>query len=287
MAAPGGAFGAIAVTRSKYGPTLGTITQIHDPIHPLTPVTAMSFQTDLRRIEELGLNSSAPPAQLMYDGWLLRLMPGQAKRARSVNAAYPSTLPLGEKVAYCARLYREHGLPLVFRITPFSEPATLDAELERLGYPQFDPTAVEVAAIEPETLQPGPTEVLPLPAWVEAVGELRGSPPEHRSSHLARLQACPLSHRSLVIRHEGRVVATGLTIVEDGWAGLFDIVTGSGALRQGYGRQLVHGLLLAAWSLGARRAYLQVTVDNTPARALYARLGFRERYQYWYRGHSN
>ena len=32
--------------------------------------------------------------------------------------------------------------------------------------------------------------------------------------------------------------------------------------------------------------YLQVTVDNTPARALYKRLGFSERYQYWYRGHS-
>jgi ribosomal protein S18 acetylase RimI-like enzyme len=247
----------------------------------------MASQIDLRRIEELALNSSAPPAQLLYDGWLLRPMPGQAKRARSVNAVYRSILPLAEKVAYCERLYCEHRLPLIFRITPFSEPPTLDAELERLGYPQFDHTAVEVASIEPETLQSGPTEVLPLSAWVEAVGELRGSPPEHRASHLARLQASPLSHRPLVIRHEGRVVATGLTIVEDGWAGLFDIVTDKAARRQGYGRQLVDALLLAAWDLGARRAYLQVTVDNTPARALYARLGFQERYQYWYRGHSD
>jgi ribosomal protein S18 acetylase RimI-like enzyme len=214
-------------------------------------------------------------------------MPGHAKRARCVNAVYPSTLPLSEKVAYCERLYREQRLPLVFRITPFSEPPTLDAELDRLGYPPFDPTSVEVASIEPGLLQPGPAEFLPLPAWVEAVGALRGSPPGHCASHLERLQASPLSHRSLVIRHQGRVVATGLTIVEDGWAGLFDIVTDNGARRQGYGRQLVQGLLHTAWSLGARRAYLQVTVDNTPARALYARLGFRERYQYWYRGHSD
>lgn len=246
----------------------------------------MALPIDLRRIEELGLNSSAPPAQLLYDGWLLRLLPGQAKRARSVNAVYPSTLPLAEKVAYCERLYRHHQLPLIFRITPFSEPPALDAELERLGYPRFDDTAVEVASIEPEKLEPAPTEVLSPPEWVQAVGALRGSPPEHRASHLQRLQASPLPHRSLAIRHEGRVVATGLTIVEDRRAGLFDIVTDQRVRRQGYGHQLVHGLLRAAWDLGARQAYLQVTVDNTPARALYARLGFRERYQYWYRGHS-
>ena len=96
---------------------------------------------DLRRLEELSLNSSAPPGQLLYDGWLLRLLPGKAKRARSVNAVYPSMRALAEKLAYCEQLYRRHQLPLVFRITPFSEPSTLDAELERMGYPKFDLTA--------------------------------------------------------------------------------------------------------------------------------------------------
>ena len=247
----------------------------------------MAPSIDLRRIEELGLNASATPAQLLYDGWLLRLWPGPAKRARSINAVYPSTLPLADKVAYCERLYRDHQLRPVFRITPFSEPPTLDAELAHLGYPRFDQTAVEVASIAPENLQPAPTEVLPLPAWVEAVGVLRGSPPEYCAGHLQRLQASQLPNRSLVIRHEGRIVATGLTIVEGAWAGLFDIVTDKRQRRQGYAQKLVHGLLQAAWDLGARQAYLQVTVNNTPARALYARLGFCERYQYWYRGHSD
>ena len=34
----------------------------------------MAQPHDLRRLEELGLNSSAPPGQLLYDGWLLRLL---------------------------------------------------------------------------------------------------------------------------------------------------------------------------------------------------------------------
>ena len=39
-----------------------------------------------------------------------------------------------------------------------------------------------------------------------------------------------------------------------------------------------------AWELGARNAYLQVNVENEPARRLYREFGFAERYQYWYRG---
>lgn len=238
---------------------------------------------DPRRIEELGLNSSAPPGQLLYDGWLLRLLPGQAKRARCVNAVYPSSLPLREKVAYCEQLYRSHGLPVIFRITPFSEPAALDGELGQIGYRKFDETAVETATIDPARMVPGAAKTLALPAWVEEVGRLRGSPPLHCASHLERLQNSLLPHTALVIRHNGVVVAAGLTIVEHGWAGLFDIITENTARSQGFGRQLVHGLLQAALELGARQAYLQVSADNTPARTLYRQFGFLQRYLYWYR----
>ena len=60
-------------------------------------------EPDNRRLEELGLNSSAPPGQLVYDGWLLRMLRGKAKRARSVNAVYPSKAELATKIAYCER----------------------------------------------------------------------------------------------------------------------------------------------------------------------------------------
>jgi hypothetical protein len=91
---------------------------------------------DARRLEELSLNSSAPPGQLLYDGWLLRLAPGKAKRPRSVNPFYASTLPIEAKTAYCARVYGLARLPTLFRITPFANPADLDAWLEQRGYGQ-------------------------------------------------------------------------------------------------------------------------------------------------------
>jgi ribosomal protein S18 acetylase RimI-like enzyme len=239
---------------------------------------------DARRLEELGLNSSAPPGQLVYDGWLLRLLKGKAKRARSVNPVYPSKAELATKIAYCERLYRSAGLPAIFRITPFSEPAALDSDLERRGYGRFDPTAVEAAPIDPARLAADGAEPMELPEWVDAVGGMRGSPAEHRAAHLARLRGMPLALRAVAMRAGGRVVATGLTIVEDDCAGLFDIITDEAARRRGHARAIVATLLRAAWELGARHAYLQVNLENEPARRLYRQFGFEERYQYWYRG---
>jgi GNAT superfamily N-acetyltransferase len=239
---------------------------------------------DARRLEELSLNSSAPPGQLLYDGWIVRLLRGKAKRARSVNAVYASTAPLDEKIGYCERLYHAAALPVLFRITPYSQPSDLDAQLERRGYGRFDPTAVELAAIDSRRLPAGEAQPMDLSAWVEAVGELRQSPIAHRSAHLARLQGMPLEMRAVAVKSQGRVLATGLTILEDGCAGLFDVITADEARRQGHAKRIVASLLRTAWELGARHAYLQVQEDNVAARRLYAQFGFAEKYLYWYRG---
>lgn len=238
---------------------------------------------DDRRLEELTLNSSAPPAQLLYDGWLLRLAPGKAKRARSVNAVYASRLPLEDKVAHCERTYAAARLPLLFRITPFSEPAGLDAALASRGFVRFDETLVLATALGPDALEGPSLKAMALEPWVEHVARLRGSPAMHLEGHRSRLECMPLAMHPVALEEGGRVVATGLAIVEDDAAGLFDVVTDPAVRRRGHGRQVVAALLRAARELGARHAYLQVDGRNDAALALYARWGFRERYRYWYR----
>lgn len=240
--------------------------------------------SEVRRLEELSLNSSTPPGQRLYDGWLLRFSPGKAKRARSVNALYPSRLPLEEKVRHCERAYAEAGLPALFRITPFSEPEGLDACLEQRGYRRFDDTAVESADLLRAPDIAGTAVALALPEWVGAVAALRGSPPDHRDAHLARLQSLGLPLWGLALARDGRTVAAGLVVIEDGHAGLFDVLVAEDARRRGYARDVVASLLALARDQGARHAYLQVQRDNEPARRLYASFGFRERYSYWYRG---
>jgi len=171
----------------------------------------------------------------------------------------------------------------LFRMTPFSQPADLDAILEGRGYGRFDLTAVESAAIDPSRICARATPMA-LEPWIDAITAIRKASHGERAAHLARLQSTPLAVRPLAIAEAGQVVATGLAIVEDDCAGLFDIVVREEARRRGHARALVQSLLAAAWELGARHAYLQVSADNVSARRLYSQFGFEERYVYWYRG---
>jgi N-acetylglutamate synthase len=93
----------------------------------------MRMHSDLARIEEAGLNALQTQRQLFYDGWLVRMSPGKAKRARSVNAHFGSTLPVDAKIERCERLYAACALPALFRVTPLCKPAAL-AVYRRFGF---------------------------------------------------------------------------------------------------------------------------------------------------------
>ena len=88
--------------------------------------------------EAAGLNAAAPPQEAWVDGWLIRLSPGKAKRARCVNALRQGNTPLTQLLARCQSSFDAAGLPLILRITPFSQPADLDAQLDSLGWHAFD-----------------------------------------------------------------------------------------------------------------------------------------------------
>ena len=57
------------------------------------------------RIEDAGINASAPREQRWVDGWLVRFSPGKAKRARCIQAVAAGRLPLDERLARCLPVY--------------------------------------------------------------------------------------------------------------------------------------------------------------------------------------
>lgn len=244
---------------------------------------------DARRIEEAGLNALQTQRQLFYDGWLLRLSAGKAKRARSVNAHFGSTLPLGGKIEHCERVYAQHGLAPLFRMTPFDHPADLEAGLHDRGYVAFEETLVQSARLEraPE-LPPDhdgvAIEALGVDAFVDAVGTLRESPPGQREAHRERLLNSPLEKRCIAVRAGDGVVCAAQAVVEGALAGLYDVVTAESARGKGYATLACVSLLSWAWQHGAHAAYLQVSADNAPALAIYRKLGFATAYAYHYRG---
>jgi ribosomal protein S18 acetylase RimI-like enzyme len=238
-------------------------------------------------IEQAGLNALQTAQQLFYDGWLLRVSPGKAKRARSVNPHFGSSLPLRAKIDHCERVYRERALPVLFRMTPFAKPEELDDALQARGYVAFDRTLVQIRSLaEIPRLASRPDVVLATPSiveFVEAVGELRGSSARERVAHLERLSSTPLAMNAVVASIEGRVVAAGQAAIDGDLAGIFDMMTATEWRGRGLATLIVEALLAWAARQRATHAFLQVNDDNAPALAVYRRFGFTTAYTYHYR----
>jgi len=243
----------------------------------------------LSRIEDAGLNASAPPQQRWVDGWLVRFSPGKAQRARCINAVADGRMPVEEKLALCQALYRQAGLRMLLRVTPFSRPRGLDAWLARKHYHRFGESLVMVR----EAIETMP--VLPLPdglqlqeveteAYAHIIGELRETDEAQVQAHAQRLKLSPVPYRGRVLLGDGgQVLACAQVAVEGELVGLYDVFTAPAQRGRGLSGALCGQVLAQARQQGATLAYLQVDAHNHAALAVYRRLGFADAYSYHYR----
>lgn len=253
------------------------------------PLTALeAFDADARRIEECSLNAAGPFQSLVYDGWLVGYRRGRAKRQRCINAFYPSTLPVQQKIEYCARFYEAGGLPALFRLSPYCQPESLDAMLDRAGWRRFEQTSVMRTSMS--STFPGvataQVQIVPASAWIDRTATLLGVDATEASELAALADGYPLPQVGALIRADGEVVAGGMMRVEGDCAGLYSLATAPPMRGRGLGRSIVVALLEEAARHSVRVTYLQVTSTNAPARTLYSRLGFVDAYDYWYRSRS-
>ncbi|MBP7693938.1 MAG: GNAT family N-acetyltransferase [Anaerolineales bacterium] len=254
----------------------------------------------IRTLEELALNALPALQTLLLDGWVLRLADGYTRRANSVNPLYPAHGDNLARLRACESVYAAHGLPVLFKLTPVAQPAGLDAFLAAQGYTleartsvqtvrlpeagQSDAAGFELQAAGFELQAAGlELQAAPTARWQAAFQALAGIPPRHHPTLAQMLGHLRASAGFALLTEDGQPAACGLGVVQAGYLGLFDIVTAPHARRRGLGRRLVARLLHWGRAAGAHTAYLQVMQDNAPALSLYAGLGFRELYAYWYR----
>ncbi|WP_431259907.1 GNAT family N-acetyltransferase [Roseateles chitinivorans] len=244
-----------------------------------------------RRAELAGLNAASAPREAQVEGWLLRLSPGKAKRSRCVNALAGGTLPLDDLLHRCRPSFEQAGLPLILRLTPFSQPADLDDQLAAKGWTRFDPADVMVLpTLDPFDDAGGLVPLTPA-AYAGLIGALRGSSREEIDGHARRLEQASVPHQAFKMTQGDVLLACGQIAIDagpggtpaGGIAGLFDIFTPEAQRGRGHGFRLCAALLAEARRQGAVSAYLQVGADNTAAQRLYARLGFLQAYRYHYR----
>lgn len=243
-----------------------------------------------RYLEEAALNAWPGLQTFLLDGWVVRWADGYTKRANSATPLYPGSgkWDLEIKVDWCEEFFQARNLPAVFRLLPFHpDAAALDHLLAAQKYEYLDETRHLILDLDQWAGEPSQrASMLPgrsgLDSWFRSFHALHTGRTDH-VNHLKIVQASLGQKCPMVLMVEGKVVACGLGILQDGLFGLFDIVTDEGERGRGYARELVASMLDWAIQSDASTAYLQVTTHNDPANRLYARFGFVEAYRYWYR----
>jgi len=240
-------------------------------------------------VEEAALNSWPALQTRSLGGWLVKANQGYTKRSNSVQPLHhfgPMEQHLEHKISRCEQFYRETGQPAIFKITPFTEPEHLDSVLARRGYRIADPSTVMVTPI-PAAVPAGAGELVledqPRSYWLSLLVEWNGLKASEEKTFVSMFDSSPLPRVFAVLYAQGRPVALGVGVLDGDYLGLYDIVTAPDCRGRGHAAELIRGLYRWAAQRGVRQSYLQVVTGNKPAEALYAKLGYREAYPYWYR----
>jgi GNAT superfamily N-acetyltransferase len=239
---------------------------------------------DVLALEAVAALGWPAPETRWLGRWLLRAAEGWTGRGNSVLPLGDPGLPLDEALAVVTAWYRERGLPARFTI-PAPGREALDAALAERGWSSYNPTAVLTAdlTVALDRLPAADPRVTVEPEasadWL-SLYHYRGAtelPPVARG-----VLAGAREPGFAVLRDAGRVLAIARGSVDEGWVGVTAVEVDAAHRRQGLATAVMRAILDWGRSRGAASAYLQVAEDNTPALALYDRLGFDRHHGYHY-----
>lgn len=250
---------------------------------------------DIKTIEDLSLNAWPSHQMQVYDGWIIRFSHFYTHRTNSIEQIGPSSLPLPEKIQYCEQIYRRWNTPSIFKITPLSYPL-LEPLLIEQGYHTEHSTDVMIMDLEKDytknehyIIEETHTPSIKIqyhiaPAWIESLFQLKNTTNlMHRKIVPSMYAAIPKDVVAVSIRKKGARIATGLGILDREYIGIYAIHVAEEYRHRGYASAVVHTLLEEGQKKGATKAYLQVVSDNTAAKHLYNKIGFKYLYTYWFR----
>jgi GNAT superfamily N-acetyltransferase len=243
----------------------------------------------MRQLEELAANAWPGLRCALVDGWIARFANAYTRRANSVLPLAAGNCNLADRITRCEELYQMEGQDPIFKIYPEAQPEDLDAELARRGYARQ--ASSKMMALDALDLgRPAATKgwkVCISPSltsgWSHFHAVSSGLDPRKAAAAKGILEAIVPERRFLMIEGSDAPAACALIVLENGWAGIFDVMVRKEWRGHGLGRAIMRAALAEAASTGARHSYLQVLDDNPVAVNLYRNIGYRSLYPYWFR----
>ncbi len=227
------------------------------------------------RMEETCLQAWPAAAETAVDGWLLRRSGGRIRRANSANPLRGKRGAPAAVIDAAEAFYAGHGQTPLFRIPDIA--AELETELDHRGYDCEGGTIHLYAGID-ELAGGGDEQVTvsPVPGEDWFAARFRSGSYDDTEQRIFREMAGMITGDKAFVscERDNEIVALAYGVIRDGLLVVESVETDARFRQQGLGRRTVGGLIDWARRAGASAACLQVVADNTPARALYASLGF-------------
>lgn len=249
-------------------------------------------QSRIGEIEEILINAFPAVEREIYDGWILNFSGGYTYRANCIYPFYHSNYDLEEKVVYCENQYRELLLPAIYKMTA-AVPKALDDLLEARGYENVKYVDVLYCSLEdwkvPQLKRSdNDYEMITMSQmddeWLESVNQLIDIPyPSMEKTQKKIFQRIRLPMVCVKIRHHGKVIGTGLGVLERHYIGLYAIHVHPDYRRRGLAMKICSQIISKGKKMGAMQAHLQVRQGNTGAFLMYERLGMKKLYTQWFR----
>lgn len=240
----------------------------------------------IKTIEEMSLNALPALENMVYDGWLMKFSKGYTRRANSIYPLYESSCDINKKIRKCEEIYNSKGLNVIYKVTSEAYPDNLDSILEKHGYKVDAPTSVQVLDLDNIT-EPENENLIVSTAvneeWLDYFCRIDNVSDEKKEILETILKSIIPEKYFILMQKDGKVIGTGLGVLEDDFVGVYNIAIDKDYRNKGFGKELVLSLLKIGKEHGAKRSYLQVTLNNASALKLYSNIGFNEEYKYWYR----
>jgi N-acetylglutamate synthase len=207
------------------------------------------------------------------DGWLWRSSGGGSQRANSVSTVdFHGTDP-ATAIAEVEAGYRALGHPVRFQTFDETSPPNLADTLRQRGYTESEATITMFKRVRSLSM-PSDVETRDH-AWPEWRSVYLGGITENRRAINALiLNRIPTPRAFFGCRRDDDIIATALCVAGFGCAVIECVATRADKRRQGAAQSVLSALETWAAQQDANWIGLQVVTSNTPAVALYQRLGF-------------
>lgn len=252
----------------------------------------MTMISEIRLIEQLAMRAWPAEVAEELDGWTLRWHKFFSRRVNSVwPNAWGGYIPLANKLEKVENFYTMRGQPAQYQICPAALPSGLDESLAARGYTVDALTAVQVAHVEEVIKLAGSGgrqvdiqifETL-VDEWIEGYCLVQDGNLNSVPNRRAVLERISLPSVYGLVRVAGEAAAVGRGVLDQGWLGIFGMVTGADFHRRGYATKILGALSQWAAAQRAKKMYLQVMENNPGAKALYEKVGFKTLYHYHFR----